>query len=485
MRKCHAFQCVALLVVFTAGCLAPGGTTVRDVPQHSIEEFLGTTSFSGASFSPDNSRILVSSDSSGIFNVHAVPLDGGEPIQLTHSTEDSFFARGYFPEDERFLYTADQGGNELNHVYVQETDGSSRDLTPGEKLKARFLGWSDDDGFFYVATNERNPKFFDIYEYAASDYEREMIFTNNEGLNFADVSPDRRHLAFVRTNTRADSDIFLFDRDEKKLTHITPHEGTINHLPDTFTPDGRALVFRSDEGSEFRYLVRHDLETGEREVLDRFDWDVRFCRYSRAGGYRVVAVNNDGRTELVVYDTRDGSTVALPTMPNAEIESVTFSRDETLMAVYATGSRNPRDLFVQELTGGEPRQLTRSLNPSIDAGDLVEGRVVRFDSWDGLEIPGILYRPHHVSTESPAPALAGAESISHLDPCFQVQQAPPMGLHRHAEPDDCDLGSRHIHLSTVREARLAGLRLRDLWHTKEDPGSRVVDRHRAHPPTRR
>ena len=38
----------------------------------------------------------------------------------------------------RVLVTADQGGNELNHLYVIGTDGKRTDLTPGDKLKAQF-----------------------------------------------------------------------------------------------------------------------------------------------------------------------------------------------------------------------------------------------------------------------------------------------------------------------------------------------------------
>ena len=36
--------------------------------RYSIEEFLGTTNYAGASFSSDNRTLLVSSDASGIYN---------------------------------------------------------------------------------------------------------------------------------------------------------------------------------------------------------------------------------------------------------------------------------------------------------------------------------------------------------------------------------------------------------------------------------
>ena len=91
------------------------------------------------------------------------------------------------------LYTADQGGNELNHIYVRETDGTIHDLTPGGKLKANFLGWAHDQQSFYVATNERDPRYFDLYEYSVTDdaskYPRELVFENNEGFSIGDISP--------------------------------------------------------------------------------------------------------------------------------------------------------------------------------------------------------------------------------------------------------------------------------------------------------
>jgi Tol biopolymer transport system component len=90
--------------------------------------------------------------------VYALPVSGADPVQLTNSEDSAMFAVSWFPSDDRILYTYDQGGNELNHVLVRESDGSHRDLTPGEELKASFVGWADDGQSFFLATTERNQK---------------------------------------------------------------------------------------------------------------------------------------------------------------------------------------------------------------------------------------------------------------------------------------------------------------------------------------
>jgi len=121
----------------------------------------------GASFSADEKRILFSSNETGLFNVYAIAAAGGKSEALTKSTTDSNYSLAFFPDDDRMLYTRDSGGDELNHIYVREKDGTERDLTPGQKLKANFVGWRRDGSAFYITTNERDPKFNDIYKYDA------------------------------------------------------------------------------------------------------------------------------------------------------------------------------------------------------------------------------------------------------------------------------------------------------------------------------
>ncbi|HET9480318.1 MAG TPA: alpha/beta fold hydrolase [Candidatus Polarisedimenticolia bacterium] len=399
-----AVGAVALAALLPAGCGGPAETS-RQVAQYTIEDFMGTTNYSGAAFSPDKSKILVSSDQSGVFNAYAVPVSGGEPVALTSSTTDSIFAQSYFPADERFVYTSDQGGNELTHIFVRELDGSVQDLTPGEKLKARFHGWSHDDRSFFIDTNERDERYFDLYEVAVDGYRRELIFKNEEGFEFGDISPDKRFIALGKEKTNHDSDIYLHDRQTGETRLLTVHEGEVSNATQQFSPDGRSLYFTTDEGHEFKYLVRYDLAGGGREVIEKPDWDVWYAYFSRDGKYMVMGINNDARTEIRLYEAATMKQLDLPKLPDADITAVRISRDEKTMAFYVSSSRHPNDLYVHELGGGEPVQLTRSLNRNINPADLVEAKVVRFASHGGVEVPGILYKPHQASVNQRAPAL--------------------------------------------------------------------------------
>ena len=172
---------------------AASAQTARPARQYTIDQFLTTTAISGASFSADESRILFSSNKTGIWNAYTIPVTGGEWTPVTKSTTDSTYAVSFFPKDDRILLTRDQGGNELNHLYVLSPDGKERDLTPGEKLKAAFSGWTPDGAAFFVSTNERDARYFDIYRYDAATFERTLLYKNEHG-HFAGCRLRRRQM---------------------------------------------------------------------------------------------------------------------------------------------------------------------------------------------------------------------------------------------------------------------------------------------------
>jgi len=391
---------------FTTGCRpADEATAVRDVPQYSIQQFLETTSVFGSSFSPDGSKILVSSDESGVYNAYAIPVDGSPPVQLTSSEDDAVLVAGYFRGDERFLYLQDDGGNELDHLYVRELDGSVTDLTPGDSLKAMFFGWADDDQTFFMGTNERDRRFFDIYEISPETYERSLIYRDETGYQLSAISPDRQRLVFSRPNTTNDNDLFVYDRETGEMSHLTPHDGEVSYSAQMFSPDGANLYITTDEGSEYSYLVRVDLGSDARDTVFRTDWDVWFAYLSRRDQYLIVGVNEDARTVLRMFRYPGMEPVDLPELPGLDVTSASFSPDDGRIAFYASSSRSPRNLYVQDLASGGYTRLTSTLNPEIDGADLVDGQVVRFSSYDSVEIPGILYRPHAAMPGQPVPAL--------------------------------------------------------------------------------
>ncbi|MFN3536555.1 MAG: alpha/beta fold hydrolase [Brevundimonas sp.] len=380
---------------------------------YTAAQFFETTSYSmasgaGEAFSPDGRSLLISSDATGVFNAYAMPIDGGPAIALTTSDAIAHFAASYFPSDGRVLYTADAGGggSELTHVYVRQEDGSVRDLTPGDAVKAGFAGFSADGSTIYLTSNARDAAAFDLIAVDARTYDARMLFENTGGFYPGAISRDGRWLALDKPVTSADSDVYLADLSTGgEPVLITEHEGNVAYGSYDFTPDSAALIYATNEHGEFNQAWRHDLTTGEKTPYLAADWDVMYLAFSPSGRYRVSAVNADASTQLTLLDTATNRPVALTGVPDGDIGQVRFNADESAIAFTVASDPSPSDIFVGDLTTGQARRLTTALNPAISESDLVEAVIVRYSASDGVEIPAVLYRPRGASAETPVPAL--------------------------------------------------------------------------------
>ena len=407
MNRNKRFSLLVLsLIVAASSAVAQPKKAAPSVREYTIEQFMNTVRIGGSSFSADEKSLLFYSNKSGIFNVYSVAVNGGAPSQLTNSTKESTFGISYFPNDARFLYTYDRGGNENSHLYLRELDGSERDLTPGDKTKANFLGWSHDRKSFFFSTNERDARFFDIFEMPIDTFKPSLIYKDETGFDFGDISNDKEFIAFQKNGgSTADSDIYLYNAATKELKNITGHTGDVANNPETFDVASKYLYYLTDSGSEFKYVSRYDLATGKSEVVEKAPWDVSYTYFSRNGKYRVTAINEDARTKIKIYDTATGKLVSLPQLPNADITGVNISPSEKLMAFYLNGDRSPSNLYVYDFATKKATKLTDSLNPEINPADLVDSQVIRYKSFDGVQIPSILYKPKQASAQSKVPAL--------------------------------------------------------------------------------
>lgn len=396
-------------MLVSAGSAFPAANKEKSAPdtpkRYTIEQFMATTSLGGASFSADEKRILFHSNESGIFNAYTLPVNGGKSEALTKSTTDTTFSVSFFPNDDRILYTRDKGGDENNHVYVRELDGTEKDLTPGEKLKASFAGWRPDGSAFFVSSNERDAKVFDVYRYDAKTYARTLFYKNEQAFSIGAISRNEKWIALNKTNTSLDGDIYLFDVAKGDTKHLTPHAGAINFNAATFDPASQRLFFLTNEGGEFTRVRTYELASATMKDHEKADWDVVTTYFSRDGRFRVTAVNQDGSVVIRIVEGASEKLVKLPALPGGEIRGVTFSKSGARMAFYLNGDRSPSNLYVYDFKNKRAKALTQSLNKEIDAKDLVEAQVVRFKSFDGMVIPNIYYKPHGASETNKVPAL--------------------------------------------------------------------------------
>ncbi|HEU0251421.1 MAG TPA: S9 family peptidase, partial [Pyrinomonadaceae bacterium] len=232
-----------------------------------------------------------------------------------------------------------------------------------------------------------------------------MIFQNDDGYLLASISPDGRLAALIRYEGFDDSNLYLCHIESGMLRLITPHEGRAYYLPLYFDSDSRKLNYRAMETEDEVVEYRFDLETGAREEVERRTATFRDIVISPSRRYQAVVSDEREGSSLIVTDRSTCAVVPLEPLPQGKIFSTTISRSDRWLAFYMNGDREPTELYVCDLTTHRYSRLTSNVNVAIKREELVESETIEFKSFDGMNIPCLLWKPHGASAQQKAPAL--------------------------------------------------------------------------------
>ena len=378
---------------------------VTPVKKYTIAQFSNTSNVGGGVFSADETKMLYSNDETGIYNVYEVDLTTNTHTQKTLSEKESFYAQGYVPNSDAFIYRADKGGNELSHIFLQEADGTVTDLTPGEKENARFSNWSKDKQYMYYGSNGRDARFFDLLKMKVGEWKPIMVYQNNDGMNVASMTDNEQFVALTKTLTTSSNQLFIVDNKTGEKVEISDPESPGSYGASGFSKDNTTFYYTTDKGKEFTYLASYNLKDKTHNVLYETNWGVSYSYLSENEKYRVIGINADGKNELVIQEVATGNEVKMPEIKDGDIQSVLISDSEKLMRLSVGTSRSPRNNYLYNFETSDLKQLTNTLNKEVNVEDLVEAEVVRYPSFDGTQIPAIYYKPKDATADNKVPAL--------------------------------------------------------------------------------
>lgn len=377
----------------------------KEVKQYSAEQLYNNKSIGGGSFNTDESKILVHANNTGIFNLYEISIADTSMKPLTHSAKESFFSVDYLPGTTNYLYTADQGGNENDHVYLQAPgDSAARDLTPWMGSANSVFGWSQDKRSLFISSNKRTPRYFDLWKLDTASWTPVLFYQNDSGYNPGPLSASERYLALTKSITTDKNELYLYDRTNKTLKKVSnDNEATWNATG--FEKNDSIMYYTTNDGNEFSYVVKYNINTGTGEKFFSDQWDVNFMLISENEKYHTIFINADGKNKVLLFDHATNKPVDFPEIKDGDVKSVNISPTEKNMLLTVGSSRSPDNLYSYNFETKKLKQLTQTLNSEVDVNDMVSAEVIRFKSFDGKEIPAIYYKPLTASKDNKVPAL--------------------------------------------------------------------------------
>lgn len=384
------------------------GSEACDTLAESVRRMARIGFCSSPSFSPDGRRIAFISDLSGLPQVWVVDAEGGWPELLT-STDDQIIMVAWSPDGAWLAFSLAPGGGLNQQIYLMRPDGSAlRRLTDGGKENNALGPWTDDGRAVAISSNRRSSEAIDAYLVDIETGEWRLVAENRGIGSLSDVSRDGRRAMLYRMVSRGDDNLFLLDLAEHREILLTPHDGPGSFDHGRFSPDGRYVYFVSNEGRDLTAFARVAIEQDGRPgpiqvVAARDDAELDTFEISYDGTTAALVWNVSGRAELAFVDLVTETLTPGPPLPAEIVAGLTFSRDGRRLALVASGSGAPRDIWLYDRASQHLKQVTHSPHPGISLSSLIRPQLVRFPAHDGLELTGWLYLP--AERRRPAPGV--------------------------------------------------------------------------------
>lgn len=210
-----------------------------------------------------------------------------------------------------------------NLLRVSDYDGHNAHtvLTSPEPLISP--AWSPDGNeLLYVSFERRKPV---VYRQSLLTGERKVV-ANFPGSNSAPaMSSDGQKIAVVLTENKSQQQIFILGSGGKRQMRETRHIDT----EPSFSPDGRRMIFESDETGGPQ-IYEFDLDTGQ---VRRVSFDTRYAvspSYD-SGGRQILHIrrNSERRNNVAITDLQTGETAELTDI--READSPSFSPNDTMI----------------------------------------------------------------------------------------------------------------------------------------------------------
>jgi dipeptidyl aminopeptidase/acylaminoacyl peptidase len=417
MKRFTSFIVAGIVSVLCGASIAQQPATAKGAGKgSSIERFLKIRTPSQPAIAPDGT-LYVRDWPNGIWQLYRVEGKEARPdakMTALTSFQDGLAGYSLSYDGTKILLLHAVGGNENNQISLLDPkSGAISPLLANPKVQHSVNLWLHDDSGFVYTANDESPNDFYIYQYKfGKDGGKPTKLLGRPGSwSAGDVTKDASRLIVAEYRSSSDSSLFELDAKTGKLTDLTvkPGEGTVSVEAVGYMPGETSVLFTSDIENGLRKLFLKDLKTGQvtKPISELESFELDGAGMNRERTLLMAATNEDGYGVPHMYRLPTFERVDLPQMDKGVI-GINELRGNRLIYTM-NNARTPGVAFAYDIPEkggkpGAPTQVTFADTQGIDFSRFSLPQLVKYKSFDGLEVPAFVYTPaNYFSGGKPRP----------------------------------------------------------------------------------
>ena len=391
-----------------------GNLVMEDIPEipaeivDSLNRYQNVRSASFRDWTADGQGVFITTRFGDVNQLHRVDMPQGARHQVTFYDEP-IGGISRQPGGRNVIFTRDAGGSEFTQVFILDpVDGTTTMLTDGQSRNGS-VSWDREGRRIAWTSTARNGASNDVWMMDPDDPDSgEIVLESPDGTLWMPVEFSESGSKVLISNyvSIADSRVNVLDLDTGEVSLLAggPDNRSAN-VALAFDDTNDGVWFITDQGSEFRRLAWQPAAPGaEPEIITPdLDWDVSGAEISNDRRRIAFSTNEGGMSRVYLLDTRTREYRAIDEIPTGLAFGLTFSPDDSRLAMTLNTPTTPSDVFVLDL-GRDPLshgKLTRWTMSEVGGLDTTQFRTPElvsyptFDEVDGAprQIPAWVYKP--------------------------------------------------------------------------------------------
>lgn len=282
--------------------------------------------------------------------------------------------------------------------------------------------FSRDAKYIAYASNEADPSNMLIYiKKMANEREKQeddiepFCITDKPGWYTPGYwSPDSKFMNCSQLVTLTDYSVWLLNIEENKMLPLTPAREKSRFIVGPWSHDKKGFYMLSDLKREYTGLVFYDIGKSNLEWILTPEHDIETFDLSIDGKVFAWTENIEGYSKLYIKNLKSGDVKEIRNtlLGNGVIEDLRLSQPNgNRIGIMMTTPTSPSDIYIIDLNEFNNddedyyhyskytvKKLTHSLVGNIPQNVLINPELIRYNSFDGLEISAYLYKPHVINS---------------------------------------------------------------------------------------